>query len=55
MGRNAVLEIPKMKGIGDAVNRVAEADGPALPAGTVVVSADSHWLEGDIVGRTLPR
>lgn len=43
-----VLEIDKMTGIGDARYRVAEAEGAPVPAGTVVVSADSHWLEGDI-------
>jgi predicted TIM-barrel fold metal-dependent hydrolase len=43
-----VLEIPKMRGIGDARDRVAESEGRPLPKGTVVISADSHWLEGDI-------
>jgi predicted TIM-barrel fold metal-dependent hydrolase len=37
-----------MKGIGDARDRIAEAEGRPLPKGTVVISADSHWLEGDI-------
>ena len=45
---STVLKIPKMNGIGDARERIAEAEGRPLPAGTVVVSADSHWLEGDI-------
>ena len=44
----SVLEIGKMRGIGDARDRAAEAEGRALPPGTVVISADSHWLEGDI-------
>ncbi|MGE5597172.1 MAG: amidohydrolase family protein [Hyphomicrobiales bacterium] len=44
----SVLEIEKMHGIGDARYRAAESEGPELPAGTIVVSADSHWLEGDI-------
>ncbi|MGH2633074.1 MAG: amidohydrolase family protein [Tepidiformaceae bacterium] len=47
----SVLEIEKMHGIGDARDRVAESASPGahrLPAGTVIVSADSHWLEGDI-------
>jgi predicted TIM-barrel fold metal-dependent hydrolase len=44
----STLEIAKMQGIGDARFRVAESTGMAYPAGTVIVSADSHWLEGDI-------
>ncbi|MEX1103003.1 MAG: hypothetical protein WED87_02065, partial [Dehalococcoidia bacterium] len=42
------LEIPEIIGIGDARYRTAQADGWCPPAGTVVISADSHWLEGDI-------
>lgn len=37
-----------MVGIGNAIHRVPEAEGKPLPAGTRVISADSHWLEGDI-------
>jgi predicted TIM-barrel fold metal-dependent hydrolase len=49
------LEIPKMVGIGDARLRPLEVEIPkALPAGTVVVSADSHWLEGDIFVERFP-
>lgn len=48
MSQAPVLEIAKMQGIGDARYRVAESEGKPLPAGTVVISADSHWLEGDI-------
>lgn len=48
MATPPVLEIEAMRGIGDARDRVAQAEGRPLPAGTVVVSADSHWLEGDI-------
>ena len=48
MPETSVLEIPKMRGIGDARERTVEAEGHPLPAGTVVISADSHWLEGDI-------
>jgi predicted TIM-barrel fold metal-dependent hydrolase len=48
MPASTVLEIPKMIGIGNAVERVAESEGKPLPVGTRVVSADSHWLEGDI-------
>jgi predicted TIM-barrel fold metal-dependent hydrolase len=43
-----VLEIPRMMGIGDAITRPLETEGRDLPQGTVVISADSHWLEGDI-------
>ncbi|MBI2767339.1 MAG: amidohydrolase [Chloroflexi bacterium] len=43
-----VLEIPEIVGIGDARYRVAQGEGWRPPAGTIVVSADSHWLEGDI-------
>lgn len=46
--RSEVLEIPLMRGIGDARARVPEAGPWRAPAGTMVVSADSHWLEGDI-------
>jgi predicted TIM-barrel fold metal-dependent hydrolase len=48
MATATVLEIEKMNGIGDARYRTPESDGFELPTGTVVVSADSHWLEGDI-------
>ena len=48
MTTSSVLEIPKMQGIGDARYRIVESEGRELPAGTVVISADSHWLEGDI-------
>lgn len=48
MTQSPVLEIPKMQGIGDARYRVAESEGRPLPAGTTIISADSHWLEGDI-------
>lgn len=43
-----VLEIPEITGIGDARYRTAQADGWAPPARTAIISADSHWLEGDI-------
>lgn len=48
MGATSTLEIPGIKGIGDSRFRVAQAEGWRPPAGTVVVSADSHWLEGDL-------
>ena len=41
------LEIPEMVGIGDARYRTAQADGWRPPARTTVISAASHWLEGD--------
>lgn len=44
----AAIEIPRMQGIGDARERTPEADAQPHPAGTVIVSADSHWLEGDL-------
>lgn len=48
--QTAVLEIPEMVGIGVARERAAQASvgGWQVPAGTTVVSADSHWLEGDL-------
>ena len=45
---SAVLEIPELTGIGDARYRTAQADGWRPPLGTRIISADSHWLEGDI-------
>jgi hypothetical protein len=48
MAATSVLEIPEIHGIGDSRYRTAQAEGWRSPAGTVVVSADSHWLEGDI-------
>src|ERR1044071_6833387 len=44
----SVLEIPEMKSIGDARFRTAQAEGWRPPVGTTIVSADSHWLEGDL-------
>ena len=43
-----VLEIPEITGIGDARYRTAQAEGWSPPPGTAIISADSHWLEGDI-------
>jgi predicted TIM-barrel fold metal-dependent hydrolase len=43
-----------MRGIGDARERTAESEGRELPAGTIVVSADSHWLEGDLFVERFP-
>jgi predicted TIM-barrel fold metal-dependent hydrolase len=37
-----------MVGIGHSIDRRPQADAPSYPTGTLVVSADSHWLEGDI-------
>jgi predicted TIM-barrel fold metal-dependent hydrolase len=42
-----VLEIPEMIGIPLAAKRTAQADQGAWPAGTIVVSADSHMIERD--------
>jgi predicted TIM-barrel fold metal-dependent hydrolase len=42
------LAIPEIRGIGDARHRTAQTDGWQPPPGTAIVSADSHWLEGDI-------
>lgn len=44
----STIEIPKMMGIGDSRFRTAEAGSDPYPPGTLIVSADSHWLEGDI-------
>lgn len=44
----SALEIPEIHGIGDARHRTAQAAGWQPPAGAAIVSADSHWLEGDI-------
>jgi predicted TIM-barrel fold metal-dependent hydrolase len=41
----SVLEIPEIMGIGWSKDRTAQTTGKAYPAGTVVVSADSHILE----------
>jgi len=46
--RVSVLDIPEIIGIGDARYRAAQAEGWSPPAGTAIISADSHWLEGDI-------
>jgi predicted TIM-barrel fold metal-dependent hydrolase len=48
MPDGTVLEIPEMVGIADPPKRVAQAARKPWPAGTVIVSADSHWLEGDL-------
>ena len=50
----SVLEIPELVGIGDARERTPQADGWRPPEGTVIVSADSHWLEGDIFVERFP-
>jgi hypothetical protein len=42
-----VLEIPEMIGIPPAAKRKAQAKTNDWPAGTVIVSADSHMLERD--------
>ncbi|HEY4343056.1 MAG TPA: amidohydrolase family protein [Parvibaculum sp.] len=45
---NSVLEIPEMNLIGDATKRRAQRETHKWPDGTTIVSADSHWLEGDL-------
>ncbi|HEY1427816.1 MAG TPA: hypothetical protein VGF50_14180, partial [Caulobacteraceae bacterium] len=42
-----VLEIPEMVGIALSPQRSPQAAAKAWPKGTVIVSADSHMLEGD--------
>src|SRR5271163_4913123 len=42
-----VLEIPEMIGIALSPERAPQAATKAWPAGTVIVSADSHMLEPD--------
>jgi hypothetical protein len=48
MADGTVLEIPAMVGIADPPKRVAQAATKSWPAGTRIISADSHWLEGDL-------
>ena len=47
MSDSFVLEIPEMIGIPPAAKRKAQAKTNDWPAGTVIVSADSHMLERD--------
>lgn len=47
MADGSVLEIAEIHGIAESTVRVRQK-AKAWPAGTVIVSADSHWLEGDI-------
>src|SRR5579883_2175949 len=45
----SVLGIEKINSIGYARERTVESESPReIPADTAIVSADSHWLEGDI-------
>jgi predicted TIM-barrel fold metal-dependent hydrolase len=44
----SVLEIAEMNGIGDPMQRRRQTTGEPFPLGTVIVSADGHWLEGDL-------
>ena len=43
-----VLEYAKIQGIGPATARRPQPKTKNWPAGTVIVSADSHFLEGDV-------
>ena len=47
MADDFVLEIPEMVGMPPAAQRKAQAKTKDWPAGTVIVSADSHMLERD--------
>ena len=47
MAFESVLEIPEMDLIGDSIRRKPQPAGK-WPAGTRIISADSHWLEGDL-------
>ncbi|WP_293679873.1 amidohydrolase family protein [uncultured Phenylobacterium sp.] len=47
MADGFVLEIPEMVGIPLAAKRTAQEATQAWPAGTVIVSADSHMIERD--------
>jgi predicted TIM-barrel fold metal-dependent hydrolase len=44
----SVLEIPEMNGIAVPMQRRPQTEGPDWPPGTIIVSADGHWLEGDL-------
>ena len=47
MGDGFILEIPEQVGQPVARRRTAQTERTAWPPGTVIVSADSHMLEGD--------
>ena len=47
MADGSVLGIPEIHGIPDSTLRVRQK-AKTWPAGTTIVSSDSHWLEGDI-------
>jgi predicted TIM-barrel fold metal-dependent hydrolase len=47
MADGSVLGIPEIHGIPDSTLRVRQK-AKAWPAGTTIISSDSHWLEGDI-------
>jgi predicted TIM-barrel fold metal-dependent hydrolase len=42
------IVIDDIIGIANAIDRRPQSEGFQYPPGTVVVSADSHWLEGDL-------
>ncbi len=44
----SVLEIPEMNEIAVPTQRRPQTAGATWPPGTTIVSADSHWLEGDL-------
>jgi len=45
---SSVLKITEMNGIGDPLLRRPQMVGEPWPSGTIIVSADGHWLEGDL-------
>ena len=52
MADGYVLEIPEMVGVPLSPQRTPQAATQAWPAGTVIISADSHMLEPDLwIGR----
>ena len=50
-----VLEIPEMVWIALSPQRAPQAGTRPWPEGTVIVSADSHMLEGDYWSTASPR
>jgi len=48
MASESVLEISEMNGIGDPLKRQPQTEGEPWPDDTVIISADGHWLEGDL-------
>src|SRR5262245_62032252 len=55
MADGFVLEIPEMVGIPLAAKREAQKAASPWPAGTVIVSADSHMIERDCWHEKFPK